>query len=233
MRQLELYHEMGCPAEVADHPLYQRWLYQREVEDSVACGRAPEMRSVRFEDEQPLRAKNGDRNDSSVEIKCRKCRFVLISFFRVKAVTSRTMLTKYNARRGVASSQYIISHQKEKRESSKAKSNEDCAHIFLHPMKWMAPSLFPKGGTGESSDDAPLSGRLTCPNTSCGANIGKFAWQGMQCSCNIWVVPALVLAKAKVDITTKDSRNLPPTSIGIRLPPGMRPAADNNGRGNL
>lgn len=76
MEQLSLYHEMGCPENVTSHPLYQRWLYRREVEESVACGRAPEMKSVRFEDEQPLRPQEGTRR--TVEIKCRKCRSVRI-----------------------------------------------------------------------------------------------------------------------------------------------------------
>lgn len=74
MEQLNLYHEMGCPDEVADHPVYQRWLYRREVEESVACGRAPEIKSVRFEDEQPQRPQ--EDTGRTVEIKCRKCRFV-------------------------------------------------------------------------------------------------------------------------------------------------------------
>jgi dual specificity phosphatase 12 len=49
MQQLELYHSMGCPADVSINPIYQRWLYQREVERSVACGQAPEI--IRFGDE--------------------------------------------------------------------------------------------------------------------------------------------------------------------------------------
>lgn len=235
MDQLELYHEMGCPEQVADHPLYQRWLYRREVEDSVACGRAPEMRSVRFEDELPQRVQDGDNDGSSVEIKCRKCRFVLISLSSVVAAMGpgNTDLDKIPLRRELASTPYIISHEQEKRDSAKTRSNTECAHIFLHPMRWMASSLFPSGGRPGENTDAPLSGRLTCPNSSCGANIGKFAWQGMQCSCNHWVVPALCLAKARVDIKSRGPRNLPPASMGIRLPPGMRPPAEDNNRGKI
>ena len=109
-------------------------------------------------------------------------------------------------------------------------------------MKWMSSSLFPAAGAddpnGQYFGDAPLSGRLSCPNPTCGANIGKFAWQGMQCSCNSWVVPALCLTKARVDIANKPKTrgNPPPGALGIRLPPGMRPAENNvigSGRGNL
>ena len=98
----------------------------------------------------------------------------------------------------------------------------------------MQPSLFPSSnendaGSGDYSRDAPLSGRLTCPNRACGANIGKFAWQGMQCSCGDWMVPAIGLAKARVDIANKVNLvqkpgNFPAAATGIRLPPGMRPA---------
>lgn len=116
----------------------------------------------------------------------------------------------------------------------------------------MRPSLFPsavEGGLDPSADatyddystDAPLSGRLTCPNAGCGANIGKFAWQGMQCSCGGWVVPAIGLAKARVDIASRMNLQargpggLGP-ALGIRLPPGMRPpeiSDSGSGRGNL
>ncbi|KAJ5081583.1 hypothetical protein NUU61_009847 [Penicillium alfredii] len=220
IEQLSVYHEMGCPDDVTEHPLYQRWLYRREVEESVACGRAPEMKSVRFEDEQPLRPQ--EDSGRTVEVKCRKCR------------------------RKLASTKFIIYHEK-KQPSAKVKANLECAHIFLHPLTWMRPSLFPseEGSKMEADsshsghpDDAPLSGRLTCPNTTCGANIGKFAWQGMQCSCGSWVVPAIGLAKARVDVTNRVNLargpgNLPP-ALGIRLPPGMRDANESGaGRGNL
>lgn len=71
MEQLSLYHRMGCPDNVVDHPLYSRWLYHREVEESVACGRAPDIDSVLFEDEEPHKPRDTDR---TTEIKCRKCR---------------------------------------------------------------------------------------------------------------------------------------------------------------
>ncbi|OGE50306.1 hypothetical protein PENARI_c017G11056 [Penicillium arizonense] len=218
MEQLELYREMGCPDDVTEHPLYQRWLYRRDVEESVACGRAPELKSVRFEDEQPMRSQ--ESTGQTVEIKCRKCR------------------------RKLATTPFIIPHEQEKQNSAKINPSADCAHVFLHPLTWMRPSLFPSedasepaaGATyGAHTDDAPLSGRLTCPNPGCGANIGKFAWQGMQCSCNHWVVPAIGLAKARVDIANKvNVAQGPRANPAIRLPPSMRtPESNDNGRGNL
>lgn len=85
MQQLELYHQMGCPDNLADQPAYQRWLYRREVEESVACGRAPEMGSVRFEDEQTAKPSQASQasDGREVEIKCRKCRFVFCPKLKV------------------------------------------------------------------------------------------------------------------------------------------------------
>ncbi|OOF97807.1 hypothetical protein ASPCADRAFT_205073 [Aspergillus carbonarius ITEM 5010] len=212
MEQLSIYHQMGCPDDVVDHPIYSRWLYLREVEESVACGRAPELKSVLFEDEQPHQAQ--EPTGRMTEIKCRKCRCKL------------------------ATTQFIIPHTSQKNSRTPA----DCAHVFLHPLTWMRPSLFPNAESDSLDSpygsDAPLSGRLTCPNSSCGSNIGKFAWQGMQCSCGQWIVPAIGLAKARVDMFERANigrgpGNLP-AAMGICLPPGMRPnPVDENGRGNL
>ncbi|KAJ5179464.1 hypothetical protein N7492_002674 [Penicillium capsulatum] len=210
MEQLNLYYEMGCPDDVVNHSLYQRWLYRRDVEESVACGRAPEMSSVRFEDEQPTQSSAG--TGRAVEIKCRKCR------------------------RTLASTPHVIPHEQEKQNSQKTRVNAECGYLFLHPLKWMQPSLFPSPSDKEYTGEAPLSGRLICPNPACGGNIGKFAWQGMQCSCNNWVVPAIGLAKARVDIASRVNpvERGSHAALGIRLPPGMRSAEPHDsGRGNL
>lgn len=76
MAQLALYHQMGCPHDVTSHPLYQRWLSNREIEESVACGRAPEVESVRFEDE--LSPPSADPAEKAAEVRCRKCRLVYL-----------------------------------------------------------------------------------------------------------------------------------------------------------
>jgi len=76
-----------------------------------------------------------------------------------------------------------------------------------------------------------LDGRLECPK--CCANVGRYAWQGMKCSCGAWVVPAITLAKAKVDESRRKN------DAGIRIGPGVRdkasemPASRAGGRGLL
>lgn len=72
MQQLELYHSMATPEDVEKTPAYQRWLYQREVELSRACGQAPEADKIRFEDEHDA----GKKGESELEFRCKKCRHV-------------------------------------------------------------------------------------------------------------------------------------------------------------
>lgn len=67
-KQLELYGEMQMPDNVEETPAYQRWVYQREIELSRACGQAPEADKIRFEDEHVTDTKSG------FELRCRKCR---------------------------------------------------------------------------------------------------------------------------------------------------------------
>jgi dual specificity phosphatase 12 len=64
-----------------------------------------------------------------------------------------------------------------------------CAHRFLHPLSWMRENL----------NQGHLDGRLSCPNARCGANVGKFAWQGLRCNCGAWTTPAFALARARID----------------------------------
>lgn len=69
MDQLSLYHKMATPEDVDQSPAYQRWLYQREVELSRACGQAPEAEKIRFEDEHETATSTAES-----ELRCRKCR---------------------------------------------------------------------------------------------------------------------------------------------------------------
>ena len=194
MTQLELYHAMGCPEDVSTHPQYQRWLYQREVEASLACGRPPE--TIRFEDEAPAAGLGSSEAAQNVDVRCRKCR------------------------RSLATAQYLINHAP--RQSSGTLANEapvvasfpntpqhaaasapaTCAHVFVDPLSWMRPEL----------ERGRLEGKLECPNARCRGVVGKYAWQGMRCSCGGWIVPAFSLAKSRVDQVRP--RATPPTISG-------------------
>jgi dual specificity phosphatase 12 len=63
----------------------------------------------------------------------------------------------------------------------------ECAHFFLEPQDWMQSTL----------DKSELEGKLECPK--CSSKVGAYAWQGMRCSCGIWVTPCFSVGKSKVD----------------------------------
>lgn len=101
-------------------------------------------------------------------------------------------------RKTLATSQYLIDHAPE--------SNSSCAHYFLDPLSWMKAEL----------EQGKLDGRLECPK--CAANVGKYAWQGMRCNCGRWLVPAISLAKGRID-EHKVSATGASLVSGIRHPP--------------
>ncbi|PVI07801.1 dual specificity protein phosphatase 12 [Periconia macrospinosa] len=174
MKQLEMYGQMNTPDNIEETPAYQRWVYQREVELSRACGQAPEAEKIRFEDEHVT------DQTPSFELRCRKCR------------------------RPLATSQFLIPHTPTTMFNNRTnKPPSDCAHYFLDPLSWMRPEL----------EQGKLDGRLECPK--CNTNVGKYAWQGMQCSCSEWVVPGISLAKSRIDESKKSA------VTEIRRPPGM------------
>ncbi|TKA82300.1 hypothetical protein B0A55_01459 [Friedmanniomyces simplex] len=190
-KQLELYHSMATPKEVDEIPAYQRWLYQREIELSRACGQAPEAEKIRFEDEH-VREQGG----AEFELRCRKCR------------------------RRLATSQYLITHQPRPNTTAIATptttpTSPSCSHYFLDPLSWMKPEL----------EQGKLDGRLECPK--CKANVGKYAWQGMQCSCGDWVVPGISLAKGRIDEVK--SRPLGSGTAGVGVGMGIRLPPSNEG----
>jgi dual specificity phosphatase 12 len=67
-------------------------------------------------------------------------------------------------------------------------------------------------------EQGKLDGRLECPK--CQTNVGKYAWQGMPCSCGEWVVPGISLTKSRLDEMRIQSVAATSASYGIRMPPG-------------
>lgn len=187
MDQLSIYHSIGCPStqEALDnHPRYQRWLYQKTVEASLAAGVAPEVSELRFGDEgNPapinLAAEEGPTDlifgehplEPKLSYRCRRCRTPL------------------------ASSAYLVPHNPNRRATS-----QPCAHLHLTPLSWMRPEL----------EQGKLEGRLECPNQKCGQSVGRYAWQGMKCSCGEWVVPGMTLGRGRID----EVKDRPRFSVG-------------------
>ena len=191
MHQLDLYHKMICPADVENHPVYQRWLYDRELRASRSVGQAPEASKIRFEDEHE------SKGSGEIELRCKKCR------------------------RALATSPFLVEHKPREKPGdalSLPVPPSACAHYFLDALSWMRSEL----------EQGKLEGRLECPK--CKANVGKYAWQGLQCSCGDWVVPGISLVKGRVDeARTRSAGNI--QDLGIRKPP-TAPKSPTK-RGNL
>lgn len=216
MKQLELWWEMGCPADSDDaverHRTYRRWAYQREVEEAAKLGMAPDR--LLFQDEEvkgdhARGAKGNGSNETAkpnagsqpiaeagLELRCKKCRRVL------------------------ATKPFVVAHD------SNGRPQASCSH-FIEPLSWMRPTL----------EEGLLEGRLVCPGAKCGASIGRYSWQGFKCSCGEWVCPAFCLQRSKVDEVATSPPRGPVgravgvaeaermAALGIRLPPRPTPTA--------
>ncbi|ROV89872.1 hypothetical protein VPNG_10252 [Cytospora leucostoma] len=112
MKQLELWVQMGMPADSHDavekHHIYQRWLWGREVEESAKLGKRPEW--IRFEDQHADEKPDEKQGEPSKELRCKKCRRVL------------------------ATKQFIVPHQP-------PGAKQTCPHHFIEPLSWMKPVL--------------------------------------------------------------------------------------------
>lgn len=113
-------------------------------------------------------------------------------------------------RRALVTAPFIVEHK----PSDKKSSASTCQHYFVEPLSWMRGVL----------EQGELNGRLLCPNSKCGAGVGRYDWKGFRCSCGGWVTPAFSLQKARVDDVVKRPAT---QSMGIRMPPGLAPRSGN------
>ncbi|KAI0202688.1 protein-tyrosine phosphatase-like protein [Astrocystis sublimbata] len=207
MRQLELWWEMGCPADddgaVERHPVYQKWLYDGMLQEARDMRMAPDAERIRFEDEveeeegtTAAAATTANKQKEGKEVRCKKCRRTLAT---PNFLVPHTPLREKEQEK-----------ENETADQGQAKTTKDsantCAHIFIDTLSWMRPVL----------EEGTLDGRLICPNAKCGATVGRFAWQGFQCTCKEWVVPAFSLNRSRVDEVSARQA----AASGIRMPPG-------------
>ena len=171
---------------------------------------------------------------SDLLVKCRRCRHLLArSNFILphSPLHSDPSFTSQHSETSNPATQYpndgTSPHASDPSLSTKEPTlAPQCAHIFLHPLSWMKPAL----------SSGALDGKLLGPNKKCNQNIGKFAWQGLRCSCGGWVTPGFGVARGKVDEITVDlskdragkagaAKGTGAGEVGggaLRLPPGMR-----------
>lgn len=225
MDQLHMYTDMGCPttlAEIESHKRYRRFMNQRNVAESLSVNQAPNVVDIRFEDESDDPDDAPPVNGMSQLKVSNKDKPVAEVAPGVAAPTGEadsgenpsTQIRCRRCRHVLATTPHLAPHTPSRSDPA----SQPCAHIFLHPLSWMKTTLA----------EGALDGRLSCPNRTCGVNLGKFAWQGLRCSCGGWVTPGFGVGRAKVDEVRGGSRGAPQSigaggaGAGIRLPPGMR-----------
>ena len=209
MTQLELYHKLKCPENLDDKPEYQRWIYQRVVRDSKVTGVAPNINKIfRSKERKQLKTAdmsnkhedpqgpstngivNDDIQDHGIETLAEQ------PLIDVETETSRQRTYRCRrCRKPLATSNFAAEHTQASLNPAKLKTGPECAHIFVDPLSWMKPEL----------EKGILSGRFECPNTKCSQSVGKYAWQGMKCSCGEWIVPGLSLLRSRIDEVDGDS----------------------------
>ena len=227
MDQLHLYVSMGCPntqSELENHKLYRRWMNKRNVAESLRINQAPDLVDIRFEDDDVEAAGTTQDKLNNLSLGEPKNQEPTIDSPSVTgpAPTGPTLKCR-RCRTTLSTPPHLYAHTPSRSDPS----SQPCAHIFLHPLSWMKSTLV----------EGKLEGRLTCPGRNCGVNVGKFAWQGLRCSCGGWVTPGFGVMRSKVDeiehSTSKVEDVVSGAGVGapgggaIRLPPGMK------GRGNL
>ncbi|KAL8745440.1 MAG: hypothetical protein Q9190_002422 [Brigantiaea leucoxantha] len=191
MDQLLLYDRMSCPSNLDSQPLYQRWCYQRRMEKYLAAGQAPAVEEIVFGDELPTSEDVKEQEESA--FRCKRCRREVA---RSRDLVEHSRLES-PLRNSKIEGRSSLGHKKGV-TFAEGKS-QACAHLFLDPLSWMREELA----------EGFLDGRLECPNGKCKQVLGRYAWQGMKCSCGQWVVPAITLARGKVDevrIAGKDGK---------------------------
>ena len=206
MTQLKLYHTLKCPMNLDDKLEYQRWLYQRVVRDSRVTGVAPDINEIfRSKERKQFKSTNTVDMSNMHEDSQRPATDgimndkiqdhgigALAEQPSIDVETENSRQRTYRCRRcrkPIVTSDFVAEHTQDSLNRADLQISQGCAHIFVDPLSWMKPEL----------EKGTLSGRFECPNTKCSQSIGKYAWQGMKCSCGEWVVPGLSLLRSRID----------------------------------
>ena len=197
MRQLELWWEIGCPVDkdIETFSAYQRWAYQREVEENLAAGQAPSR--LRFEDEENTDAASGQSSadGSGLTLKCKKCR------------------------RALATGPFVIDHEPQQGMSAGGKSQ--CQHFFIEPLGWMRGELEKGELNGRLLCPTQRCGAAVGRYDWKGFKCSCGGWVTPAFSLQRSRVDDMILQKPPA-VAGADHNASRQQSLGIRLPPGMR-----------
>lgn len=196
MKQLEMWVTMGMPADSDDaverHGTYQRWLWEREVEESARIGKKPDW--IRFEDETEGQTQKDhtDANEPGKKLRCKRCGQVL------------------------ANQQFIIPHQKAD------PGKQPCPHHFIEPLSWMKPVLEEGELDGRLVCPNPKCGSSIGRYAWQGFKCSCGEWVCPAFSLGASKVDELPMRRPQGPAAGGGRRPDPRAAMGIRMPPGKQ-----------
>lgn len=119
--------------------------------------------------------------ESAFNLRCKRCRTVLAQNTDIETHE----MPGADSRQG----HFVRTVPNSRRIISSVDAAKTCSHYFMtEPMDWMEDEL----------SKQELEGKFACPK--CEAKVGGYSWKGSRCSCGKWMIPALHLQNAKVDL---------------------------------
>lgn len=193
VKQLQLFGEMGCRVDTSS-PLYREYFVENSL--SLDPSGASLLKSGFWKvkkEEQDVESeassenkmfKDSARSSGSQEafnLRCKRCRTTLA---KSNDVESHEIPDSESRQ-----AHFIRTVPNSRRIISSVDASKTCSHYFMsEPMAWMETEL----------NKQELEGKLACPK--CEAKVGGYSWKGSRCSCGKWMVPAIHLQSAKVDL---------------------------------
>eukprot|EP01063_Lacrimia_lanifica_P013763 TRINITY_DN20371_c0_g1_i1.p1 TRINITY_DN20371_c0_g1~~TRINITY_DN20371_c0_g1_i1.p1 ORF type:complete len:482 (+),score=184.17 TRINITY_DN20371_c0_g1_i1:82-1527(+) len=146
-----------------------------EGTNETASGAGDNPGHRRMEKDQSVGGADGaDGVDGLVRYTCRKCRRPLCSSEDVKPhdPTSEKGKKEFKQKHGAVRWTY-----------------SECGSLFLEEgrLAWV------------QAQTVDLKGDLFCPTQGCRWKVGTYNWTGAQCSCGVWVNPAIQMQHSKMD----------------------------------
>ncbi|KAF3765345.1 hypothetical protein M406DRAFT_37646 [Cryphonectria parasitica EP155] len=196
MKQLELWVQMGMPAGSDDaverHGTYQRWLWEREVEESAKIGKKPDW--IIFEDETEAPKDKGQAEGGGLakDLRCKKCRRVL------------------------ATHQFIVPHQKA------AAGQSPCPHHFIEALSWMRPVLEEGALDGRLVCPNPKCGSSIGRYAWQGFKCSCGEWVCPAFSLGASKVDEVIVRSQGSNLGGGETAASRAAAMGIRMPPGKQ-----------
>lgn len=183
MEQLQLYQDIAFDM-TSDK--YKEWENSRYIElDSTGSMLRDAYLEKQAENETSKDLVSETREESNEKVsqlRCKKCRQVLC----LTSQLDNHEPPEADSKQGM----FIKKAPNSRRIISIQNAASTCSHYFLsEPVNWMKDELVGKGD---------LEGKFQCPK--CMSKVGGYSWRGSRCSCGKWMVPAIHLQSAKVDL---------------------------------